>query len=46
MSYWQPTPYEVALIVSGQPIRLHAWGRTHPPVHIGVCGDGTMVNEP
>jgi hypothetical protein len=40
MSYWQPTEFERDLILSGRPVRLSILGNGHPPVLLGVDGDG------
>lgn len=37
-SFWNPSPAERAAIAAGAPVRFSCWGRTHPPVHIGVDG--------
>lgn len=42
ISYWQPTPEQLALLNAGAPVWLSAWGHTHPPVAIGVEGDGRL----
>lgn len=36
VSAWIPTPAEVQLIMSGQPIFLYIGGQQHPPVMLGV----------
>lgn len=36
MTAWQPTPAEVAKIVSGEPIYLTILGSSHPPVLLQV----------
>lgn len=41
-SYWKPTPQELELIASGMPIRLIVLGATHPPLILGVDGDGEL----
>jgi len=41
-SFWQPTKAELDLIASGKPIRLIVLGVTHPPLNIGVDGDGEL----
>lgn len=41
-SYWMPTAAELALLKNGMPVRIMIWGRTHPPIHIGVDGDGEL----
>lgn len=40
LSYWRPTEAEIALIVGGHPVRLSVLGATHPPLMLGVDGDG------
>lgn len=42
VSYWQPSPEELALLNAGRPVYLSCWGMTHPPVAIGVDGDGNL----
>jgi len=39
-SYWRPSPAELALLAAGACVRLEIPGITHPPIHIGVAGDG------
>lgn len=39
-SYWKPTPDELALLNRGQAVRLTVLGGTHPPLMLGVDGDG------
>ena len=41
-SYWTHTPAELDLIADGKPVRLIVLGVTHPPLHIGVDGDGEL----
>lgn len=41
-SYWRPTPAELALLQAGQPVRLTVLGTSHPPVMLGVDGDGLL----
>ena len=38
MSYWEPTAEERKAIAEGALIAFQCWGRTHPPVYIGVDG--------
>lgn len=47
-SYWMPTPTELALLNAGRAVRLSVMGDTHPPLYIGVDGDGTLpgVEDP
>ena len=42
MSYWQPSPEELALPNAGKAVYLSCWGNTHPPVILGVDGDGVL----
>lgn len=42
VSYWQPTAEQLALLNEGKPVYLSAWGATHPPVVLGVDGDGRL----
>lgn len=39
-SFWKPTPDELALLNRGQAVRLTVLGGTHPPLVLGVDGDG------
>lgn len=41
-SYWKPTPQEIAMIVQGCAVRVMTIGRTHPPLSLGVDGDGQL----
>jgi hypothetical protein len=41
-SYWLPTAEELQLLNAGQAVRLSVVGRTHPPVYVGVDGDGLI----
>lgn len=41
-SYWTPTSDERDLIAQGAPVRLIVLGATHPPLLLGVDGDGVM----
>ena len=41
-SYWRPTPAELELLASGQSVRLIVLGTTHPPLMLGVDGDGEL----
>ena len=41
-SYWHPTPAELALLNQGRAVRLTVLGRTHPPLMLGVDGDGVL----
>lgn len=42
ISYWMPSDDERKLIAAGQPVRLMVLGVTHPPLLLGVDGDGAM----
>lgn len=42
ISYWQPTPEELALLNAGRPLYLSFVGLTHPPVALGVQGDANL----
>jgi hypothetical protein len=37
-SYWRPTDAERKAIAEGALVVFTCWGRTHPPVYIGVDG--------
>jgi hypothetical protein len=37
-SYWQPNAEERKAIAEGALVLFSCWGRTHPPVWIGVDG--------
>jgi hypothetical protein len=37
-SYWQPNEAERKAIAEGALVMFQCWGRTHPPVYIGVDG--------
>lgn len=41
-SWWLPTPEELALLNAGKPVRLSIHGHTHPPLYVGVDGDGRL----
>lgn len=41
-SYWMPTAAELELLNAGKAVRISFIGRTHPPVYVGVDGDGFM----
>lgn len=41
-SYWRPTPAELALLAEGAAVRLTILGTTHPPLMLGVDGDGVL----
>ena len=40
VSYWMPTPEELQRLNQGQAVRLSVIGHTHPPLLLGVDGDG------
>jgi hypothetical protein len=42
VSYWRPSPAELALLARGSAVRLTVLGRTHPPLMLGVDGDGVL----
>jgi len=42
VSYWMPTPAELALMNEGRAVRLSVLGTTHPPLMLGVDGDGVL----
>lgn len=42
VSYWQPSADDLRLLNEGRPIYMSCWGTTHPPVAIGVDGDGRL----
>lgn len=42
VSYWRPTPAELQLLNGGAMVRLSVMGRTHPPLAVGVDGDGLL----
>ena len=42
VSYWMPTAAELQLLNAGQAVRLSVLGRTHPPLALGVDGDGLL----
>lgn len=42
LSYWMPSDEERRLIAEGKPIRLSVLSRQHPPVALGVDGDGVV----
>ena len=43
VSFWRPNAAELALLASGRPVRLCVLGTTHPPLSLGVDGDGVML---
>ena len=40
LSYWRPSAHELELLNKGHPVRLCVMGSGHPPVSLGVSGDG------
>lgn len=42
VSYWLPTPDELRLLRAGATVRVSVIGRTHPPLAVGVDGDGLL----
>lgn len=42
VSYWQPTAEQLALLNAGKPVWLSVMGHAHPPVMLGVEGDGRL----
>lgn len=42
VSYWRPGPDELRLLNAGALVRLSVIGRTHPPLFVGVDGDGLL----
>ena len=43
VSFWQPSPAELALLNSGKAVRLCVLGTTHAPLSLGVDGDEVML---
>lgn len=43
ISYWQPSAEELALLNDGRAVYMSCWGGTHPPIAIGVDGDGVLA---
>jgi hypothetical protein len=43
VSFWKPTVAELQLLNDGHAVRLSILGRTHPPLYVGVDGDGVML---
>lgn len=41
-SYWRPTREELKLLADGHYVRLMVLGDTHPPLLLGVDGDGEL----
>lgn len=42
VSYWSPSKEELDLLNQGKPLYLSCVGTTHPPLFIGVDGDGNL----
>lgn len=42
VSYWQPSAEDLKLLAAGRSIYMSCWGSTHPPIAIGVDGDGRL----
>lgn len=42
VSYWQPSAEQLRLLNAGRPVWLSVLGVTHPPMAIGVDGDGRL----
>lgn len=38
VSFWQPTAAELAALVAGKPVMLWVFGRSMPPVALGIDG--------
>jgi len=36
VSFWKPTPEELAQLNAGGVVALHVWGRTHAPLYVGT----------
>ncbi|MDR7331732.1 hypothetical protein [Roseateles asaccharophilus] len=43
VSFWQPSAEQLALLNAGRPVWLSALGLSHPPVMLGVEGDGRLL---
>ena len=41
-SFWLPSSEEMRLLNAGKAVRISVIGRTHPPIYIGVDGDGLL----
>jgi hypothetical protein len=42
VSHWKPSAEELFLLNTGAPVYLSFLGQTHPPVMVGVQGDGAL----
>lgn len=42
VSYWQPSAEQLRLLNEGRAVWLSVWGRAHPPLAVGVDGDGRL----
>ena len=42
VSFWRPSAQQLELLAAGQPLRLCVMGTTHPPLSVGVDGDGEL----
>ena len=42
VSFWRPSAAELALMNEGKPVRLCVLGGTHPPLVLGVDGNGEL----
>lgn len=42
ISYWKPSAEQLRLLNTGAPVWLSVLGMTHPPMAIGVDGDGRL----
>jgi len=42
--YWAPTAKELELLNAGKPVRVIVLAVTHPPMSVGVEGDGTFAD--
>jgi hypothetical protein len=43
VSYWMPSAGELDLLNHGKAVRLTVIGNTHPPLALGVDGDGEVA---
>ena len=42
VSYWQPSPEQLRLLAAGAAVWISVLGMTHPPLALGVDGDGRL----